>query len=42
MPVGADPTITDNIPVDDNLLYITMKKIQLNKNCAYETVSVKS
>ena len=28
--------VTDHIPVDDNPVYITMKKIDMNKNSAYE------
>ena len=35
---GAD--VTDHIPVDDNPVYITMKKIDLNKNSAYEAVTI--
>ena len=35
---GAD--VTDHVPVDDNPAYITMKEITLNKNSAYETVTV--
>ena len=31
-------TVTDHIPVDDNPVYITMKKIDMNKNSAYEVV----
>ena len=31
-------TVTDHIPVDDNPVYITMKKINMNKNSAYEVV----
>ena len=31
--------VTDHVPVDDNPAYITMKKIALNKNSAYETVN---
>ena len=37
---GAD--VTDHVPVDDNPAYITMKRITLNKNSAYETVTVAS
>ena len=33
-----DVTVTDHIPVDDNPVYITMKRIDMNKNSAYETV----
>ena len=35
---GAD--VTDHVPVDDNPAYITMKRITLNKNSAYETVTI--
>ena len=31
-------TVTDHIPVDDNPVYIAMKKIDMNKNTAYEVV----
>ena len=34
--------VTDHVPVDDNPAYITMKRITLNKNSAYETVTVAS
>ena len=37
---GTD--VTDHVPVDDNPAYITMKRITLNKNSAYETVTVAS
>ena len=37
---GTD--IIDNVPVDDNPAYITMKRITLNKNTAYETVNITS
>ena len=30
--------VTDHIPVDDNPVYVTMKKIDMNKNSAYEMV----
>ena len=30
------------VPVDDNPAYITMKRITLNKNTAYETVTMTS
>ena len=33
--------VIDHVPVDDNPAYITMKRITLNKNTAYETVDVK-
>ena len=33
-----DVTVTDHIPVDDNPVYATMKKIDMNKNSAYEIV----
>lgn len=32
--------VIDHVPVDDNAAYITMKRITLNKNTAYETVTV--
>ena len=32
--------VIDHVPVDDNPAYITMKRITLNKNTAYETVTV--
>ena len=35
-------TVTDHIPVNDNPVYITMKKIDLNKNSAYEMVHLKA
>ena len=35
---GAD--VIDHVPVDDNPAYITMKRITLNKNSAYETVNI--
>ena len=34
--------VIDHVPVDDNPAYITMKRITLNKNSAYETVTVAS
>ena len=34
------PNTTDHIPVEDNPVYITMKKIDMNKNSAYETISI--
>ena len=37
-----DVTVTDHIPVDDNLVYITMKKINMNKNTAYEVVHLET
>ena len=30
--------VTDHIPVDDNPVYATMKRIHMNKNSAYEMV----
>ena len=36
--ISIDVTVTDHIPVDDNPVYITMKKIDMNKNSAYEVV----
>ena len=38
--LGADVTVTDHIPVEDNPVYITMKKIDLKKNSAYETINI--
>ena len=35
-------TVTDHIAVDDNPVYITMKKIDMNKNSAYEVVHLKA
>ena len=35
---GAE--VTDHIPVDDNPVYITMKKIDLKRNIAYETITI--
>ena len=32
--------VTDHIPVDDNPVYITKKKIHMNKNSAYEVVDL--
>ena len=32
--------MTDHIPVDDNPVYITMKKIDLKRNTAYETITI--
>ena len=34
--------VIDHVPVDDNPAYITMKRITLNKNSAYETVNIAS
>ena len=34
--------VIDHVPVDDNPAYITMKRITLNKNTAYETVTIAS
>ena len=36
--IGA-ADVTDHVPVDDNPAYMTMKRITLNKNSAYETVN---
>ena len=36
-PTGSD--VTDHVPVDDNPAYMTMKRIHMNKNSAYETVT---
>ena len=33
-------TTTDHIPVEDNPVYITMKKIDMNQNSAYETINI--
>ena len=33
--------VIDHVPVDDNPAYITMKRITLNKNTAYETVNIR-
>ena len=38
--VGAATGVIDHVPVDDNPAYITMKRITLNKNTAYETVNI--
>ena len=38
----GDVTVTDHIPVDDNPVYITMKKIDMNKNSAYEVVHLET
>ena len=35
-----EPDLTDHIPVEDNPVYIAMKRIDLMKNSAYETVIV--
>ena len=35
-------TVTDHIPVDNNPVYVTMKKIDMNKNSAYEVVHLKA
>ena len=32
--------MTDHVPVDDNPAYMTMKRIHMNKNSAYETVKI--
>ena len=37
-----DSTVTDHIPVDDNPVYITIKKINMNKNSAYEMVHLET
>ena len=34
------PNTTDHIPVEDNPVYITMKKIDMNQNSAYETINI--
>ena len=39
---AAGVTVTDHIPVDDNPVYITMKKIDMNKNSAYEVVHLET
>ena len=33
--------VIDHVPVDVNPAYITMKRITLNKNTAYETVNMR-
>ena len=40
----AFPGVTDHIPVDDNHVYIMcmMKKIDMNKNGAYEVVHLET
>ena len=38
----AGVTVTDHIPVDDNPVYITMKKIDMNKNSVYEMVNLET
>ena len=35
-----DLTVTEPIPVDDNPVYITMKRIHMNKNSAYDVVHI--
>ena len=35
-----EPDVIEHIPVDDNPVYIMMKKIDLKKNSAYETIIV--
>ena len=35
-------TVTDHIPVEDNPVYITMKRINMNKNSAYEMVHLET
>ena len=37
--VGGAVGVIDHVPVDDNPAYITMKRITVNKNTAYETVN---
>ena len=39
--IGGATGVIDHVPVDDNPAYITMKRITLNKNTAYETVNMK-
>ena len=39
--VGGAAGVIDHVPVDDNPAYITMKRITLNKNTAYETVKIR-
>ena len=34
--------VTDHIPVDDNPVYIMMKKIDLKRNIAYEAITKSS
>ena len=38
--IFGDADVIDHVPVDDNPTYITMKRITLNKNSAYETVNI--
>ena len=38
----GDAKVTDHIPVDDNPVYITMKKIDMNKNSVYEVVHLET
>ena len=38
--VGGATGVIDHVPVDDNAAYVTMKRITLNKNTAYETVNI--
>ena len=40
--ISTGATVTDHIPVDDNPVYITMKKIDMNKNTAYEVVHLET
>ena len=35
-----EPDVINHIPVEDNPVYITMKKIDLKKNSAYEIIIV--
>ena len=36
----TESDLTDHIPVEDNPVYVVMKRIDLMKNSAYETVIV--
>ena len=38
--ITIEPDLTDHIPVEDNPVYVAMKRIDLMKNSAYETVIV--
>ena len=38
--ISSSSGVIDHVPVDDNPAYITMKRITLNNNTAYETVNI--
>ena len=40
--ISIGVTVTDDVPVDDNPVYIIMKKIHMDKNNAYEVVHLKA